>query len=414
MKLLLISQYFYPEQFSNNSIAKAMVKRGHSVTAVSCVPNYPSGQFFEGYTNSKLRRETWHGVDIYRARTVARGSSAARLMLNYITYPFAAFRVIMRLDASSMDVSFTSMPSPLTQSIAAILTKWFFKVPSVYWVQDIWPDSVIHTLGIKNRYIISFLNFACGWMYRQADILLVQSEAFRKKIESFGVEPARIRLLPNTAPSIYRPLAENKVDTKITGLVDPTKFNVMFAGNIGESQDFDNLISAAVILKDHPDIQFIIVGSGRYHEKALAKISAEGLDSKVIFLGRYGEEMMPDFFAVADVMLVTLKDNPVFRLTVPYKIQCYMACGRPIISAVNGEGARIVQASGAGVTVESGNPENLAKSILDMKTLPWQTRVNMGNNARQYYQENYSNDIVYDILENALRDSVSGKYEDRN
>ncbi len=407
MRILFISQYFYPEQFSNNSIALAMLQRGHEITVVPSVPNYPKGTFFAGYSNKARRIEKWNGIKIHRARTVARGTNSLRLVLNYLTYPFTAFWVIMQLKPKQYEVSFTSMPSPLTQSIAAILAKWIYRIPCVYWVQDIWPDSAIHILGIKNRWAIKILNSLCGWMYRRADVLLVQSEAFRSKIEGFGVEPSRIRFLPNTAPTLYRLVTEGEVPSNIKSLVDSSKFNVMFAGNIGEAQDLDSIIAAAELLRNIDGICFLIVGSGRYQKMAEAKVVEAGLLERVKFLGRYSENDMPYLFALADVMLVTLKDNPVFRLTVPYKIQCYMACGRAIIAGINGEGSEVVQRSKAGLSVAAECPKDLAAAILRFKNMETKDRRAMEENARSYYEENYDNKVTYDILENALCDAFS-------
>ncbi len=405
MKILFISQYFYPEQFSNNSLALELVQRGHKITVIPSVPNYPGGVFFLGYSNKSRRFEVWRGIKITRARTVARGNTPLRLILNYLTYPFTAFWVILSLNPNKYDISFTSMPSPLTQSIPSIIVKWLYGTPSVYWIQDIWPDSAIHILGIKNRWITKVLDSVCGWMYRRADILLIQSEAFRSKIEGFGVDPHRIRFFPNTAPPVYRPIAKKEISPEIGALVDDSKFNVMFAGNIGEAQDIGTIISAAEILRTFDDICFIFVGSGRYQEQAQALIDMAELGNQVKFLGRYGEDEMPYFFALADVMLVTLKDNPVFRLTVPYKIQCYMACGRPIIASLNGEGADVVQRSRGGISVTAENPTVLAEAILEMRNMKLKDREEMAKNARSYYEQHYSNKAVYDILENALRDT---------
>tara|TARA_R110001599_G_scaffold8354_5_gene40501 strand:+ start:24823 stop:26049 length:1227 start_codon:yes stop_codon:yes gene_type:complete len=406
MKILFISQYFYPEQFSNNSLALELVQREHRVTVIPSVPNYPSGTFFPGYSNKSCRTEVWKNIKIHRARTISRGNHPFRLILNYVTYPITAFIVILNLKPDNYDVSFTSMPSPLTQSIPSIIIKWLYGTPSVYWVQDIWPDSAIHILGINNRLITKVLNRVCGWMYRRADILLIQSEAFRSKMEGFGVDPQRIRFLPNTAPNIYRPIAKKEVSSDIQDLIDDSKFNVMFAGNIGEAQDISNIIAAAEILRACDDICFIFLGSGRYQEKAQAQVDIAKLGKQVKFLGRYDESQMPSFFALADVMLVTLQDNPVFRLTVPYKIQCYMACGRPIIASLNGEGADVVRRSRSGISVAAENPAVLADAILEMRNMDSKGRKEMGKNARSYYKQYYSNKAVYDILENALQDTV--------
>lgn len=406
MNILLISQYFYPEQFSNNAIAKELVKRGHSVDVVTCVPNYPAGAFFNGYTNSRKREESWEGVQIYRAFTIARGKSALSLMANYLVYPFAASWTIIRKTRKSADVSFVSMPSPLLQALAGILLKWRKGVPCVYWVQDIWPESAIYTLGIRNRLGIAVLNIVCGWIYRQADLILVQSEGFPAMIRRFGVPEDRIRVFPNTAPDTYRPIPPEHAPNQ-KALVPQSGFRLMFAGNIGESQDFDSLIATAELLRDRSDLTWVIIGSGRDEGRVREKITKLGLTDRFQFLGRHPEEAIPLFFAHADALLVSLKDTPIFSLTVPYKVQCYMACGKPLIAALNGEGARIINEAGAGLVAEASSPRELANVIVSMMEKTPEERRNFGVKGERYFQENYSGEIIYGRLEHWLSEAAA-------
>ncbi len=404
MRILLISQYFFPEQFSNNAIAKELVRRGHHVEAVTCVPNYPAGVFFDGYSNSEKREEVWSDVHIHRAFTVARGKRALSLTANYLTYPVAASWTMLRKLKARPDVSFVSMPSPLFQAFAGIFLKKWRGAPCVYWVQDIWPESAIYTLNIRNRFVIRALNSVCGWIYRQADLILVQSNGFPPMIERFGVPPGRIRVFPNTAPDPYRPIAPS--DAPQQGrLITGKGFRLMFAGNIGESQDFDNLIEAVRILKDREDLSVIIIGSGRDEERVKRRIAELNLQPRFQFLGRHPEEMMPLFFAHAGALLVSLKDTPIFSLTVPYKVQCYMACGKPIIAALNGEGARIINESGAGMVSPSSNPVSLAQNISDMMSLSEDEKSKMSNRSRQYFEDHFSSQTIYDKLENWLEEA---------
>lgn len=405
MRIALISQYFFPEQFSNNAIAKDMVRRGHEVHAICCVPNYPAGRFFEGYSNSKQREEEWEGIRISRAYTVPRGKGAASLVANYLTYPLAASWTMLRRLKPKADVSFVSMPSPLLQAMAGLILRWRTGTPCVYWVQDIWPESATYTLGLKNRLIVAPLNWLCGWLYRRADIVMIQSAAFRDMILRFGVSPERIRVLPNTAPDSYRPLEPGQA-VEYAAVVPQRGFRLMFAGNIGESQDFDTLVAAARLLRDRRDLHWVIIGSGRDEDRVKQRVKDEGVEECFHFLGRFPEEEMPKFFAHADAMLVSLKDTPIFALTVPYKVQCYMACGKPIIASLNGEGARIVNESNAGVAVAASQPELLAAAIVRMMETGGGGRAIQAANARRYFDENYSAAKVYGDLEQALKDAA--------
>lgn len=408
MRVVLISQYFFPEQFSNNAIAKNLVERGHDVHAVPCVPNYPAGTFFQGYSNQSRRSETWEGVKITRAATVARGNSALTLIANYLFYPLSASWTIYRQIKERPDVSFVSMPSPLLQALAGIILRWRRGVPCVYWVQDIWPESATYTLGLKNPLVVRALSSLCGWIYRRADIVLVQSAAFPPMIARHGVRIERIGVLPNTAPATYRPMMPHEAPEQAR-LVPQDGFRLMFAGNVGESQDFDTLVAAAEILREHEQLKWVIVGTGRDEARVKALIAAKRLDHRFHFVGRHPEEAMPSFFAHADAMLVSLKDIPIFSLTVPYKVQCYMACGKPIVAALNGEGARIVNESGAGAAVAAGDPAALAQAVLTMMQKTPTERGALASSSRDYFERHYSPEKVYGDLERFLREASEMK-----
>lgn len=305
-------------------------------------------------------------------------------------------------------MSFVSMPSPVFQAFVGVFLKKLRGVPCVYWVQDIWPESAIHALNLRNPMLVRSLNWICGWLYRQADHVLVQSAGFIPMIARYGVRQESIRVLPNSARSIYQPLSPNDAPEEAQ-LVPQSGFRLVFAGNIGESQDFDTLMEAARLLKNHHDITWVIIGSGRGLDRAKNQAARHGLGARVLFLGRYPEERMPLFFAHADAMLVSLKDTAIFALTVPSKLQSYLACGKPIIASLAGEGARVVREAGAGIVVPPGSPEELASAILAMKTMSTEQRQAYGVRGLVYFQKNYAQVIVYDQLEAALSDAASGK-----
>ncbi|MXO02734.1 glycosyltransferase family 4 protein [Shinella zoogloeoides] len=377
-----------------------MADRGHDVSVCTAVPNYPSGRFFDGYSNRSNRTERWGKILIHRAWTVPRGKSALSLFVNYITFPVAASIKVL-LAKARPDVVFVSQLSPVFMVLPGILQKWKTGCGLVYWVQDIWPESATYTLGLRNRLVVGLLNAICGWLYRRADLVMVQSAAFNDMITRFGVPPARIRLLPNTAPDSYRPLTPEQAPD-YAALVPQEGFRLMFAGNIGESQDFDTLVAAAVLLRGREDLHWVIVGSGRDEARVRRLVVENGLGERFHFLGRHPEEAMPKFFAHADAMLVSLKDIPIFALTVPYKVQCYLACGKPIIASLAGEGARIVNESGAGIAVAAGRPQALAEAIAKMMDATPSRRHAFAAGARRYFDNNYAADKVYDILEQTL------------
>lgn len=401
LKVAFISQYFFPEQFLNNSVAARLVKEGHSVQVFSCVPNYGKTSFYEGYSNHARRSEEWNGVQIDRAFTVARGSSAARLALNYATYPFAGLWTYYRRKLWKPDVTFVSMPSPVFQAILAMLIKKIWGVPTVHWIQDLWPDTAEVVLSIKSPVTKWLLSAISKTLYRSADIVLIQSEMFRHKLVAMGVDNNVIRYFPNTAPDHFQPIAPSEA-TEFAKSFHPKRFNLVFAGNVGESQDFHTVLAAVDLVRKKIDIQFIVIGSGRGLDAAQAEVSRLDLADHVSFLGRHEELLMPKFFAHADALLVSLKDNPIFAMTVPFKVQCYLACGKPIVASLSGEGARILQTSGAAMVASSGNPEKLAEVISNMMDLSAMDRKKMGAFGRIYFEEHFHPERVYSILTDAL------------
>lgn len=372
---------------------------------VCCVPNYPSGVFFDEYSNFQRRLERWEGIQIWRALTIPRGKSKWQLVANYLLYPFAAMWTALRRVRGKVDVSFVSMPSPLLQALAGIWFRWVRRTPTVYWVQDLWPESATYTLGISNPLATKLLLWLCRWIYQRADLILVQSAAFPDRITRFGVPAERIRVFPNTAPEFYAPLHPHDAPAE-RKLVKQDGFRLMFAGNIGESQDFDTLIQAAELLLHRDELHWIIIGSGRDMERVQKEIARRGLHPRFDFIGRFPEERMPYFFAHADAMLVSLKDTPIFSLTVPYKVQCYMACGKPIVASLNGEGARIIEASGAGIVVPASSPVLLAQAIETMIDTPVARQREMGRKGRAYFEVNYAPDRVMADLERWLSEAA--------
>ena len=406
LSIAFVSQYFFPEQFSNNAITEELVRRGHSVDVVTGVPNYGRDTFFDGYSNSQRREEEWKGARVHRARSVARGKSKLRLLLNYITFPVTGSWTALRKVKRRPDVSFVSMPSPPFQALPAIMLKWLRGLPTVYWVQDIWPETAVDTLRLKNPLVVRALSAVCGWLFRRADLVLVQSAAFPPMIARFGIPDRKIRVLPNTAPEMYRPMQPADAP-EARALMPDAGFRVMFAGNIGESQDFDTLLATAHLLRGRDALHWVIIGSGRDLERVRAKAAELGIDDHFHLLGRYPEETMPGFFAQADALIVSLRDSEIFNRIVPYKVQCYMACGRPILAAIGGEGARVIAAAEAGITAPPSNPEALAAAITRLMDLPAAERQAMGERARRHYDANYSASQVYGDLEAWLHEAAA-------
>lgn len=406
LSVVFVSQYFFPEQFSVNAMVEDLVQRGHQLTVLTGVPNYGRASFFDGYSNRECRDEDWRGARVLRAWSVARGKSKLRLLLNYLTFPITGTWMAYRRFHQRPDVIFVSLLSPVFQALPAIFLSWYHRAPLVYWVQDIWPESVIHTLHLRNRFAISVLTAVCRWIFVRADMVLVQSEAFPPMVTRFGVPADRIHVLPNTAPQMYQPLDAASAP-QICDLMPKAGFTLMFAGNIGESQDFDTLLDVACLLRDRKAVHWVIIGSGRDLDRVRAKVAELGLEDQFHLLGRYPEEDMPRFFSQADALIVSLRENDIFNLTVPYKIQCYMACGKPILAAISGEGARVIKQSAGGIVVRPSQPAEMAEAIRLLMDLSLDARQNMGRQARTYFDRHYKRDLVYGDLERWLLEAVN-------
>lgn len=403
MKILFITQYFHPEPFSNNDIAQALVARGHDVEVVCCVPNYPDGVFYPNYSNNIKRKENWNGISILRAWTIARGKSPVRLLMNYLAYPIMALATIWRHGKGGYDVSFTSMPSPIFQCIAAVVMKVFRGVPAVYWVQDIWPESLINTMGIKNPLLKHGLYVLCSFLYRRADIVLVQSRAFIPRLEAIGVPAERLAFFPNTAPYDFVPMKRDEVDPAIARLLPPARLRLMFAGNVGESQNLGLIIKAAQHLRSKLDIQWVIVGSGRDLERIKNKAIELGVDDIVFFVGRHPMASMPAFYALADAMIVSLQDTEIFGLTVPYKLQSYMKAGKPVIGSISGETRKIIDEARIGFCADAGDFDGFCSAVLDFAALTPEQRALTSKRLIEYFDENYEADLVFGSLEQLLQ-----------
>ncbi len=408
MKISFVTQYFFPEQVSNNNIARDLHDAGHEVSVTTAVPNYPEGRYFTGYSNREKRVQDWDGIEISRVRTVPRGASKITLMANFFVYALmASLKMLIR--PGKPDVIFASQLSPVTMVLPAIVQKWRTGAPLVIWVQDIWPESATFTLGIKSPFLTRPLDRMCRWIYRRADLLLVQSAAFPQRMTRFGIPEDRMRVFPNSAPPTYRPLLPEDAPEQ-AALVPQDGFRIMFAGNIGESQDFDTILAAADLLRDRADLKWVIIGSGRDLPRVQQKVSEKGLDSAFVFPGRFPEEQMPLFFAHADAMLVTLKDIPIWALTVPYKVQCYLACGKPVVAGLGGEGARIVRDSGAGYAAEPSNATDLASCVAKMMDTSRDTLTRHGQAARRYFDDHFAREKTSAQLESWLSELSTDRH----
>lgn len=397
-RVLLVTQYFQPENFKCNDIAFELQRRGYEVTVLTAIPNYPQGKYFDGYGLFKRRVEHIDGVKVIRGFVIPRGKGGKiGLSLNYLSYLVSSCLIALYLSLRyKYEAVFVHQVSPVTIGVAATLVKRIQRIPMYFWVLDLWPESLTAAIGLHNKYILGFFSKMVQWFYRRSDKILISSRGFAKSICEKGDFAEKIIYFPNWVDS-----ALTTTQDVVTPDV-PNGFVAMFTGNIGASQDFGTVLSAADRLKEHKDIHFVIVGNGRAREWVEQQIIERGLNETVHCVGSYPLEAMPATFAKADVLFAALKDEPIFALTVPAKIQAYMSSGKPIISMINGEAMELVREVGCGMAVAAEDSKAFADAVLQMSQLSQSEREQMGNRGREFASNNFDFTKQMTLLEEIM------------
>lgn len=384
MKVLVVSQYFWPENFRINEIATTLAAEGCAVEVLTGPPNYPDGVVFKGYKAAALTVERKDDVIINRVPVVPRGrGTALRLVLNYLSFVFSAclFAPWM-VRGKSFDVVLVYAPGPVLQAIPGLWLGWLKGVPVITWVQDLWPESLSATNFVRNKPLLSTVAMVVRCIYRRSDLLLVQSRSFI----------APVRALAGQTPVIYHPnpgeLPPQAVPSGQPALRLNEGFNVVFAGNLGTVQALDTILDAAERTRDICDLWWVLIGSGSFGEWLGREVQRRGL-TQVVLPGRFPPEAMPQIFSQAAVLLVSLVRHPLMAQTVPSKVQAYLAAGRPIVAALDGEGARVVAEAGAGLTCPAEDAQALSEAVLRLREMPQSERELLGAAGRDYYRRHF-------------------------
>lgn len=402
MRVLVVTQYFWPENFRINDLVDGLLERGHEVTVLTGLPNYPSGRLASGYRWTGPYREHHGRAEVFRVPIVPRGNGGSgALVINYLSFALSATLLGAWWCRGKYDAILVYEPSPVTVGIPARVISRLRKVPILFWVQDLWPESLSATGAVTAPAILRTVEKVVRWIYRGCARILVQSEAFVEPIERLGVPRDRIAYFPNTAEALYRPLPSL---TSWIGPPLPKGFRVMFAGNIGAAQSFETILSAAERLRQHAQIQWIIVGDGRLATWLAGEIDRRSLQGCIHLMGRFPVESMPGWFAQSNVMLAALRRDPIFSLTIPAKVQSYMACAKPIVASLDGEGARIVRAAGAGIAVSAEDPQALAEAVLRLYGMAPSELEAMGSRGRAYFDSHFERSGLLDRLEGWLHE----------
>ena len=405
LKVLILSQYFWPEEFRVNDIVKGLVERGVSIDVLTGKPNYPVGLIFKNYTASGISVESYDGMVINRIPIFPRGKGGRlKLTINYLSFILSAFIFSpFVLRRKKFDLIFVYAPSPLLQALPALFLRMLKKAPLVLWVQDLWPESLEATGYIKNRYFLSLIELCSRLIYAYSDLILVQSEAFIPPVRRLAAK-AKIKYYPNSVDAVFRSAVPDKVVAH--EIFSTIKFPILFAGNIGSAQAMEVIISAAEILEAQPDIGFVIAGQGSRFEWMSSEVKRKGLKN-ISLIGRFPIDAMPGMMEMAAALLVTLADQPIYAMTIPAKIQSYLAMGKPIIACLNGEGARVVKAANAGFTVPAEDADGLAQAILKLYRMSADERSLMGKNGHSYYEQNFDHDKLVDELIQNFKEAIS-------
>lgn len=396
MKILIVSQYFFPEEFKINDLVRDLVVRGLQVTVLTGKPNYPKGEYFEGYQYEGVQKEDFYGAEVIRVPLRKRGSGGAvNLFRNYISYVTNA-KKYLRKNKMVFDAILCYEISPITQAYPALFCKKKYGGKVLLWVQDLWPESVTAAGGVNNKLVLGFLDRLVKKIYAKSDVLMVQSNCFTESILSKGNFASKIAYIPNWAEDLY--LEKKLVNEEAIRAMMPDGFRVMFAGNVGAAQDVGSIIKAAAETRDIPDIKWVIVGDGRARTEVEEQSRKLGLTDTVVFLGRHLMDTMPTFFSFADAMVVSLKDEYIFSLTIPAKTQSYMASGKPILSMLNGEGNKTIKEAACGLIAPSGDYKTLAHNVKTLYQTSKEELAQMGQRGLDYYLSHFDKKKVIDNI----------------
>ncbi len=407
MKILVVSQYFWPENFRINDLCSALAEKGHEITVLTAKPNYPEGHVFKNFSENPKDFQVYNRCKIVRVPIITRGkNSALKLALNYLSFAISGSTLgLLKLRKEEFDVIFVCQLSPVTVVLPAILYKKIYKKKIVMWVLDLWPDSLISVNATKSSRVISIVEWLVKYIYINCDLILGQSNSFTKRIANYCKDVDKIKYFPSWSEGIFD---KNDSDIKtIDSITNHTNsFNILFAGNLGDAQDFPSVIKTFEILKErNVDVKLFIVGSGRAETWLRNEIEKLELDDHIYLLGRHPIEEMPKYYQSVDSLLVSLKKDPAFSMTIPGKVQSYMASGKPILGMLDGEGNKVINVSNSGMACGSGDFEGLADNIMKLIALSQHEMNVMAENASKYSEEFFDRDTLVSQLEEWLYQS---------
>lgn len=392
MKLLIVTQYFYPENFRINDLALALKQKGHQITVFTGKPNYPEGEFYKGYSFFSKSKEIYNEIRIIRTPLFPRKRGHFRLILNYLSFAvFSSIKAVFcKLD--SYDAVYVFGTSPITVAFPAIIIKKRLSIPMLMNVQDLWPDSVVAITGWKSSLITKPLDFMVKYIYSKCDLILAASKSFVPEIQKYLKEEQKKKVVFWPQYSVVSKAEEDKV------LFEEEYFHIVFTGNLGEAQGLELVIQAAQKLRD-TKIRWHLIGNGRHQQTLKQMVKSNNLEQFVRMYDRKPEKEIPYYLKSADAALLILKPNPLFELTLPAKLQTYLSCGVPILGCVNGEPKRLIQEENVGIVCNSITADELAEKALQFSLLSKQEIEIIKNNALYCSKKYFDKDILIKQLE---------------
>lgn len=402
MKILVVTQYFWPENFRINDLCVTLQERGHELTVLTGQPNYPDGKLFDSYIKDPENFNSLNGVKVLRSPIIPRKKGGINLLLNYLSFVFSAsFKGAKNLRNKDFDIILVCQLSPVTSVIPAIFMKFLIKKPIVMWSLDLWPESLESVGAIKSKRALHLVGVMVSWIYKHCDVILGQSESYLNAIRKRCSSSTKLRVFPNWAEDQF----------KIVRTVEKRNkpFNILFAGNIGDAQDFESIVLCAKLLKlNDMNIVFSIVGSGSKYQWLKNKVSEEQLEPFFILHGRHPLEAMPKFYSEADAALVSLKSTDIFQRTIPGKMQSYMLSSLPILAMLDGEGRELIDKANCGLGCAASDETQLFENIKIMSDLPVFDLEKLGINGKNYATEFFDKEKLITLLEDILALEVKG------
>lgn len=401
MKILVVSQYFYPENFRINDIVKGLIERGHEVGVLTSLPNVPGGEFFEGYSWFKHGEREYEGARVTRVNVIKRGNgSPFRWVINCASFAFNSLFYLPWLSKEKYDVVFVFNNSPVTKIFPAKVFSKRNHIPNVIFILDIWPDSMYLLLkqqdeGAREGLVRRIIRAVSKGLYKSGDTLLISSHGFEEKLRSMGLKN-KIEYFPNYAEPLDE--SNDKTITRKSLGIKKEDTVIGFAGNVGVAQGLEKLVEAAKKRKTKDGIKYLIVGDGSELPALRQAVDAAKLCDCFVFTGWVDSAVVPSYLSLCDTVLVPLKEGGVLNLTVPAKLQTYMYAAKPVIAFLNGAGADVVRAAKCGITAKAEDAGALAKAIDEISKKSADELRDMGENGKKYCEEHFNREKVLDDL----------------